>query len=342
MNSDVVHAGLDGGFGYTKLAWRTKKANRIRTLTFPSVLGYAEESAGFTATLVNGGSRASRSQVIGYGGRDYFLGEEALRSSRLSGSRQDEGRIGSTEERILFLTALHKAKLDNVVIVTGLPVMWWQHRQKLVRSLTGVHELTVNGKEHTITIRQVVPVWQPFGTFCAAYLDKDGKARISEEELRGAYGILDIGANTTDLSGLNNLVAEPKWTGGLQVGVSDVLQIAAERIADKYGATRSPFELAVALMNGGMIQVYAEEIDIREIVEPHLRPLAEEIVGFATRKWKSADRMRDVLIAGGGAYLIGDVIQGIYPHNSQVVPNPALSNVLGFLNYAQRNIWKQV
>ena len=79
-----------------------------------------------------------------------------------------------------MLASLARLNVDEALIVTGLPVMWWDHRRRLVRSWVGRHEIAWNGKPRTITVHEVRPVWQPFGSFYARFLDQEGRATADD------------------------------------------------------------------------------------------------------------------------------------------------------------------
>mgnify|MGYP002682292926 CR=1 FL=1 len=106
MNEQTTRVGLDVGFGDVKLVYL---AEGLHTLTFPAILGRAEDPARGRQLDLGLGGRRRRIQTLEYGGNAYFVGEGALTESRLAGSQQNAGRIGSEEERLLMLAALARA-----------------------------------------------------------------------------------------------------------------------------------------------------------------------------------------------------------------------------------------
>jgi PRTRC genetic system protein D len=330
----MIRAGIDVGFGDTKLAWH--EDSRVRTLAFPSVLGHAESRV--QASIGLGGSRKAH-HVIEYDGQSYFVGEASILESRMPASRQDADRIGSVEERVLMLSALAQAGIAEALLVTGLPVLWWDRRRDLVRSWTGQHLITVDGKIRTITISEVKPVWQPLGTFYAHFLDQDGKALADEATLRAGYGIVDVGMNTTDFCGLQNLRPVSRWTSGIRVGVRDALGIIADDIEARYSVRRPIAEIGLALRTHGEIQVFRDRYTLEDHATQALHSLADQIVGEVTTLWDQADRFNTVLITGGGAALVGKAVKAAFPRNAEIVPSPAMANALGFACFAQRKVF---
>ena len=337
MDDQPARLGLDVGFGDVKLAWFPDK---LRTITFPAVLGRAEEPSSGQRLNLGLGGRRRRIQTLEYRGHAYFVGEGVIIESRLGGTRQNAERIGSEEERVLMLAALARAGIHEALIVTGLPVLWWDRRRDLVRSWRGEHRLTVDGKAQTITVREVRPVWQPLGSFYARFLGDDGAALSEEQTLRAGFGIVDIGFNTTDLSGLHNLQPIPRWSGGVRIGVRDALDVLSASIEARYGVRRPLAELAVALRSGQPLTIYRETVDLKALASSALTSLAQEIVGETTRQWGQADRFYSVLVSGGGAALIGKAVAAAFPRNAEILPRPALANAIGFARFAQRRIFR--
>ncbi|HNS52038.1 MAG TPA: ParM/StbA family protein [Anaerolineae bacterium] len=334
MNQTPTRVGIDVGFGDVKLVYHDPEPH---TLNFPAVLGRAEERARLTLGL---GGRRQHIQTVEYGGQAYFVGEGALIESRMGGAVQNAERIGSEEERVLLLAALARAGIDDVLVVTGLPVLWWERRRDLVRSWQGEHRLAVDGGQQTITVREVRPVWQPLGSFYARFLAGDGTAHAPEEVLRAGFGIVDIGFNTTDLSGIHNLQPIPRWSGGVRVGVRDALEVLSAGLEARYVVRRPLAELAAALRRGRPLTVYRDRVDLGELAKSALSSLAQEIVGEATRQWGQADRFHSVLITGGGAALVGKAVAAAFPRNAEILEQPALANALGFARFAQRRIFR--
>src|SRR5262245_1700580 len=117
----IERIGLDVGFGDVKAAKIVDQ--KLSTISFPSVLGQAQALSDFTVGL-NGAARRKATRLV-YEGVEYYVGSEALEHSRTLAGRQDRGRIGSVEERVLALAALAKLDVSEAFIVTGLPVLWF-------------------------------------------------------------------------------------------------------------------------------------------------------------------------------------------------------------------------
>lgn len=328
--------GIDVGYGDVKLIFYDDRRRPV-TIVFPAILGRAEDRAKINVGL---GGRRRRIQTVEYQGQVYFVGEGALLESRLHSARQDAERIGSVEERVLMLAALARAGISHALVVTGLPVLWWDRRRSLVNSWLGEHTLLVDGKSQTLTVHEVRPVWQPLGTFYARFLDDAGSACHDEATLRAGCGIVDVGLNTTDLSGLENLQPVPIWSSGVRVGVRDALEVISAHLEQQYGVRRPLGELALALRTGRAIAVYRDRVQLDGLASSAIESLAQQIVSEASRQWGQADRFHCILVTGGGAALVGKAVARAFPHNAEVMPQPGLANALGFARFAQRRIFR--
>lgn len=327
--------GLDVGFGDVKLACYVDGA--LRTIDFPAILGPAEERVAITTGL---GGRRQRVQTITCDGQSYFVGEGVFAQSRFSSARQDAHRIGSPEERILMLAALARADIESALVITGLPILWWDRRRDLVRSWVGIHQIEIDGKPRTIEVQEVRPVWQPMGSLYAHLLGDDGAARVDEATMRKGYAIVDIGTNTTDLSAIVNLQPMAQWSGGIRLGVRDALAIIAADIERRYSVRRSLPEIAQALRAGRGIDINRETYTLDGAATTALSAFAQEVVSEVTQILAQPDRFHTILITGGGAYLVGQALKAAFPANAEILPRPALGNAIGFARYAQRRIFQ--
>jgi plasmid segregation protein ParM len=328
----IERIGLDVGFGDVKAV--VIRNGKLLHITFPSVLGQAQALSNFTVGL-NSAARRRATRLV-YNGVEYYAGDDALAHSRTQAGRQDRGRIGSIEERVLALAALAKLGVSEAYIITGLPVVWFEEgRGKLRQSLKGRHTFTWGKDTRTITIHKVKVVPQPLGGFFSYVLDPAGRAKLEDSELKRTYACLDIGWNTTDLSAIRELRPVDKWIGGARVGVRDVVQMVGDAISREHGLTLQPHEVDQAI-ESGQVEIYGQYRDIRPIVASTTTALAQQVVSTSTDLWGNGERMSKILIFGGGAARLGQPIHEAFPYNGVILPHPAMANATGFCYFAQR------
>jgi PRTRC genetic system protein D len=330
MTTSIDRIGLDVGFGDVKAS--RLQDGKFETITFPAVQGQAQDLAGYATGL---GTRRRRATRLIYDGVEYYVGEEALRHSRTLGGRQDRARIGSVEERVLALAALAQLGISNAYVVTGLPILWFDDRRKLARSLRGEHCFVWGKEQRTVVIHGVATVPQPFGGFYWRFLDDQGITTVSEAEIMRTYAFFDIGWNTTDLTSIQDLIPVEKWSGGERVGMRNVIEIVGDQVQRHFGLELQPHEIDIAIRRR-RVEPYGKPQDISDIVDSAITSLAQQEIAAATRLWGNGERMAQILIFGGGAAVLGRAISRAFPRNSQVLPNPAMANALGFCKFAQR------
>ena len=334
MSTQISRVGLDVGFGDVKSVMIVD--GKPVSVCFPALLGQAQQLSSFGTGL--GGSRRHATRLV-YDGVEYYVGDDVIRHSRTQAGRQDRARIGSVEERVLALAALARLGVTDAFIVTGLPVLWFDDRKKLSKSLKGEHCFTWGKQERRITVHGVVVIPQPFGGFYSHVLDSTGAATISEDEIMRTFGLLDIGWNTTDLSAIKGLEPVEQWSGGERVGVRNLIEIVGDAISRRYGLALPPHEIDAAI-GARRIEVYGEYNDISEIINSATASLAQQIVSTATGRWGNGERMTNILVFGGGAAILGPSLRGAFSRNGILIPNPAMSNAVGFCHFAQRPIFK--
>ncbi|NJO00082.1 MAG: ParM/StbA family protein [Anaerolineales bacterium] len=334
--NNIERIGLDVGFGDVKAA---KLADgKLSTISFPSVLGQAQDLTNF-GTGLGGATRRKATRLV-YDGVSYYIGDDALKHSRTQAGRQDRQRIGSTEERVLALAALARLDVSDAYIVTGLPVLWFDDRGKLARSLRGNHEFLWGRQKRRITVHGCIVLPQPFGGFYAHALDTTGQATIGQAEIMRTYGFLDIGWNTTDLSAIQNLAPVERWSGGERVGVRNVIEIVGDALSRRFGLALAPHEIDTAIQQR-RIEVFGDYHDIGDLIDSAITSLAQQVVAAATRLWGNGERMSHILIFGGGAAVLGQSIKDAFPRNGVLLSTPALTNAIGFSRFAQRDIFSK-
>jgi plasmid segregation protein ParM len=334
-----MRIGVDVGFGVTKAA--TYEGGKLQSVSFPSVLGQAQELAAYALGL---GGKRLKARRVGYEGGEWYIGDDALLHSRAQGMRQDRGRIGSPEERLLALVAIAALAGDatevEAQVVTGLPVLWFeaQDRKALAQSWRGMHKLTLGGRRLTIAVKQVRVIPQPIGGFFSWALAEDGVARVAEADLLRSYALWDVGWNTTDLTAIKDGQPIARWSGGERTGARRVVEIVADRVQHLYGLDLDPHETDTAVRRG-YVEPYGERKDIRPLVAAAVRDVADDVKAKATALWNTGEDFARVFIFGGGAILLGKAILEAFPRNGELLPRPELANALGFARFALRNVW---
>lgn len=319
---------IDVGYSHTK------GATDGRRRMFPSVVGEVQE-AHVDLNLAN---RDDYIQIE-VGGTTWFVGEAAIEQSGLLTRRQDRNWIETPEYLALALSAiteLSQATNITVELVTGLPVSYYSDRGKLTQRLQTVHFVRRAGRRtaQRIEITKVIVLPQGLAAVLSEALDERGKIRpgpISE----GMVGLLDIGGHTVNIATFKELKEIARLTASLPIGMWEPLNEIGRRINAACPGLELRGHSIVEAVKAGKVHYYGQPVDISGIVQSVLKPFVRQILGEASGVWGTAAQLDAILIAGGGAEVIGAAIAAEYPH-ARVLSNPQWANVEGYLRFGRR------
>jgi len=318
-----MNCGLDLGYSATKAVSAKKK------VSFPSVVGtpdkarfsFSEDSAGIILT--------EPAHVL--------AGQGAVEQSRFVNRREDRSWIESDEYYLLALAALTeltKATVTELRIVTGLPVAFYGDKSVLQDLLMGEHRATREGRRaqvFRVTDCRVIP--QPFGTLLAEALDDRGN--VADKDLAtGNIGVIDVGGKTTNLLSVNRLAEIGKETESVNVGGWDVVRAVRRWLADNCPNLDLVDHQVIDAIIARQVKYYGDVVDLSQVVDSALAPMAEQVVAQATQLWDGGAALDAILVSGGGALLLGPVIKSHFRH-ARVISEPIFANALGYWRFAQ-------
>jgi PRTRC genetic system protein D len=319
-----MNVGLDLGYSAVKLVADARRK------TFPSVVGTPE---------VGRFSLGGQDQHILLTTPEHVLvGEGATTQSRFVNRREDRGWIESTEYYHLFLAALTElttATVVDLMLVTGLPVAFYGDKANLRDRLMGTHKVTREGR-HAQTFKvgdcRVIP--QPFGALLAVALDDRG--RIADHRLAtGAVGVIDIGGKTTNILSVKRLAEIGRETESVSVGAWDVVRAVRAFLADRCPNLELRDHQIVDAIVARQVHYYGQPVDLQPVVDAALQPMAQQIIAQATQLWNGGATLDAVLVAGGGALLLGPFLKAHFRH-ARIVAEPVFANAQGYWKLAQR------
>ena len=321
---------IDVGYSHTKAATDGRRA------IFPSVLGEVQQ-AHLDLDLAE---RNGYIQVETEDGQ-WFVGDAAIEQSGLKTRRQDRGWIETPEYRALLLTGiteLSNATGITVELVTGLPVAYFADRGTLrAQLMERAHNVKRAGRRRgqRIEITDVVVLPQGLAAVLSEVLTEQGKVKpgpVSE----GTVGLVDVGGHTVNVATFTELREIARQTASIDAGMWGPLTEIGKRINAAFpGQELRGHEIAEAIKRG-TIRHYGEEQDISGTAQAVLKPFARQILAEASQVWGNAARLDALLVAGGGAEIVGPAIMAEYPH-ARIVQNPQWSNVEGYLRFARRH-----
>jgi hypothetical protein len=183
-------------------------------------------------------------------------------------------------------------------VMVGLPLQTMGESMKEYRKamrdwLSGSHAWVADGVEYGVNVERVRTNSQPVGALFDYILNNDLKL-VDEHKgaLTSEVGVLSVGFNTLEFMVVQNQMAKEKFTGGEKLGVRRLLELL------NYDRAYSLGELDVMLRSGGL--KYKEK----------LPTWASEVNGAIENIWgDSLSRFAAVLVVGGGAILLGDLLK---------------------------------
>jgi plasmid segregation protein ParM len=229
--------GIDIGFGFSKTV------TRFGADAFPSVV------ADWTPADVQiGGFGRNDLEALAYQGREYLVGERALKVGRRLFVGLSREWLGTVPYRLLVLNAIRRRvphSSVSVTIVTGLPVGDIpQHLATVKRQLVGTHRLEIlpAGRTWEVTIADVRVIPQPLGTIFSQVMDDEGNltdARLVEMRI----GVLDIGFRTSDYFTLQGFEVIPAQCLTRNTGIAELLLDVSREVSSRYGVETDPHAL---------------------------------------------------------------------------------------------------
>ena len=257
-----------------------------------------------------------------------------------TGTTQLQSRdwINSDLYQVLYQYALAQCTLpgfSTVRVTTGLPLRYVRPDSGLLQQkLTGRFSFTLGDNDRAILVEHVDVLPQAIGVLLDSVLTPDGY--IKESLYTKHVGIIDIGSKTTGLVGANELRDIPGETRAIDSGIWGVISNFRDMVVSKYPDYKLTPYTAEKVAREGIISYYGKEIDVSRMFDRALTPFLDELTGEITDVWGDTAHLAGILIAGGGAHLVGPELVERYPH-AVIVKYPEFANVRGYRAYSYFN-----
>lgn len=328
-----MRVAVDVGFGHTKVM----SDNGVK-VTFPSVV--AKEDYGRAADDIVFEGKVRQKVTINEEG--WLFGSSAI-TSPTAIRPWDSVAAKRTGYDVLVIASILScmegwmAAVD-VDLVLGLPVsMYGAQRDDLRRRFEGLAlEARLGDLPATsIRISSVLVLPQSAGVYYASVLDSSG-AVCDETLMDGTVGVIDAGFRTTDLFVMtrddDGIHPVKSLSTSIDQGVSQVYERVRRRIESMVGGMVDPLDIEKALRTTSGVLVHTGiRVELRPLIVEEATPVANSIADSVRVVWgRSLSTMAAILLAGGGAVVLGHVLRDISPV-ARVVPDPQYANVRGFL-----------
>ena len=314
----MITLGFDMGMGALKL-W--SKPGGLQLVSQVASNGHGHLSDG----IVGLKNRKRPILVSGEFG-SFYVGSAAHEHGRPVENLDFDRLTGAPEMRVLLYAALaqyqdeHGPFDEALSLMVGLPLQMMtgdsaKDYQRGVKGwLAGTHEFDVDGVSHRIEIESVRQTSQPVGALFDYVLDDKLKMAADPRE---EVGVISVGFNTVELLVVKDGGAEERFTRGNTLGVRRLLELMNRDGLYSLG------ELDGSLRAGGL----------RSEMKNALPIWSREVNGEIEKVWGvSHKRFGKVLIVGGGALLLKEMLTLQFGHKAWLPSDPVLS--------IARGLWK--
>jgi plasmid segregation protein ParM len=258
----------------------------------------------------------------------WFIGDGAIEQSlNLIRGGQDKDWAKTPMYRALLLAgisevvspATHEVAID---LASGLPVADFSMRDEVVGLLTGTHLVKRPGRRNLeITIRNALFVPQALAAF-------DGNLDNGQTLV-----VLDIGGRNINYSTFTGKRAIATQCGSTESGMLNIVEQIARQIKTKTGRDLKTHQ-AIEAMKTHQVRAYGRVCDVGDIVTGELEMFVNSVHTLVSSRWGDTSAVDIMLIAGGGALMVGEQIARNYLQ-ARIVDDPQWANVNGYLRYGR-------
>jgi len=322
-----MEAGIDIGYSHSKVEGNGKRS------IFASVEGTPDRSR------ISVASEPANEIRLLYP-REVLIGSQAVLQSRNLNRREDRRWIESDLYKDLLLAAfteLTTATHADLTVVSGLPVQFYMHdKDALLEQLLGEHKVQREGRPSqslTVTEARVIP--QGFGALLAVCLDDRGN--IARADIaNGNIGIVDVGGKTTGLLSVNRLTEVSRETASVNTGAWNVVRAVRQWLAAEYPDLEIRDHALIEAIQARQVNYFGAPVDLTVPIDNAVEPFADEVIAEAGQLWNGAASLDMILVAGGGAHMIGSALRSHFRHAQIIDVDPVYANAIGYWKLARR------
>lgn len=286
---------------------------------FPAIVG--EAHAGFI-------EEQSQEQEITIDGHRWFVGDSAIVQSQFQQSGNNaEWAFGEGYKALLLYGIAHFIPEDagtrSVNLVTGLPIADLGNREKLTELYQRSFTVSQPHRPGSLKININSIEWQPQGFApIRPYLKTDrGMNEITI--------VIDLGSRNIGhimVKG-KRIVKNGKSDSVENMGATPTINAIIKKVADDTGRTYSFYEVQ-DVINTGRADYKGVKFDVADIITNHRQEYGNQILSYLSGLFgDDLNKANDIIIVGGGDYLIGDFIQTRYPYQVRRSESPQLATV---------------
>jgi len=273
-------------------------------------------------------ARRAEADTVEINGKKFFVGETAQRQSQAETfTGQNRNWIATEQHDALMASAWNRAmgvlakpendmtEPEQISLVLGLPASYYaEQRDALLSRARGVLQPLVKPNQDL----QIYVETQSRAPLLCIVFDAYGQetGRAGEEEI---WGVVEIGQFTTDFT-LHDRGQEVDAAASSTRGVSMIYDRIA--VTFKQRGYEASYEQISRAIQSRKIKDFGKEVDVNDIVQPAISEFTTYILDEVASRFGSKARSMDgIIVAGGGAYIVGQEIKAKYPNT--IIPAQA-------------------
>ena len=352
--TEMIFCGADDGHDSVKLAVcvlteeeGTPTAKHLSYLTMPSKVANGVRSTSITGDDAGGIYRVGDSK---------YTVSDSIATNEVIDTRSIEYPT-SDINRVLVTDALIRANLrgKEISLVTGLPVADFfasglPNRELIDRKkanlLTSgmpkekaVHTFPTESLMPQITSHQVAS--EGIAAIYDFAINDDGSDNAEFLDLldQAPVGVIDIGGKTIDMAvatiGRGKPQIDLDRTQSLQFGMLRVSEEIARQLRIDYDVRDLTPRAMHRVIAKKELLLAGQSIDVSASVIKALDAVRADFLGKLKAKWGDARDLARIIVVGGGAYLLKDVVNELYKH-TVTREAPEMANARGMLKIGMR------
>lgn len=282
-------------------------------------------------------ARKAEVDTVQVNGKKYFVGVTAQRQSQAETfSGQSRNWIETEQHDALLVSAWNRANSvlerndivdpERITLVLGLPASYYADQRETLRTRANalLQRLVKPHQELQIYIES-----QSRAPLLCVIFDSNG-AETGHGGDDQTWGVVEIGQFTTDFT-LHDRGQEVDSAASSARGAHMVYdRIAA---AFKQKGYEANFELISNAIKTRKVKDFGKDVDVGDIVAPAISEFSTYIQDEVASRFGSKARSMDgIIVAGGGAYMVGAEIKAKYP-NAVIPTNPRFAVAEGYSRF---------
>lgn len=291
----------------------------------------------------------------------YYIGDLAISAG------EDETVVGTEKADnpyihipLLAVLAFHTPRTKKEArykLVCGLPIKQFNPstRAKMQERLTNEFDVTLmepdgtRGRKVRIVIQEVTVAPEGVPVIFNQMLNQEATDILRPELRKGSYGVIDIGAFTTDIPVLVDGKPDSLASEGIDEGISTYLDRIAKTLSEGTRSNITRNQLIKRIIDNDLVMsIRGKEYDLQKEIEDQLTLFAKKIVDVTDRLWSKNYEIKEFIVVGGGGKLLRPYLNRIMAQRELALSfvekknkrdyqnDPQLQNAYGYWKIAKQ------